>query len=1082
MDKFNLEVKGNMIGVGIAQKGANITQNIYGTVNPEILVTQITQESINQAKEIDDTEKKSLEKKFYFIDDSYETIFNVVCNNLDVKNHGLLHKLHNTISTLCNASYWLLGNGGEGKSTTLIRLAVESVLRGDEAFYMDFESSLLEEKSIRDVLNYIQKNTKQKAHIFIDNPDIKASVVEELFREIVKSDFEFVVILAERQNRYHYLKENNKNAIYIQDQSYLQNSTFLTIPIEIKKEVYRRFYALLGEKNSAVETLIETTINQKGLAYVNATYKIFYELLKEGNKHIRYKFDWLEYKDIAQEYFPSLVDSYKYIALFYYFRIKIPFSFFENLYSKEYHQKDLDAFISYFSDVNRDDNHKEPIVFDIVKQGAFKKHYFMRAKHEVIAELFFDDKEFNNEQFTNVLKDMLESFDIGDDTQLHSLIQLFGNKRIHQDDTRTHQIDFSFVDDILEDKKLVEKFSKNFNLFGSIHLARYWTIDDTREAMRFLEKALANIPDNLHFRTELAKIYQMQKRYNNAEKVLLECVQISSKDLNSRTELAKVYQELYRERREKINLSKAIKVLEECILISEKDLNSRTELAKVYQELYRATKDREYLQKAEERLWESIKIDKNNLNARTELAKIYQMQKRYNNAEKILLECVQISSKDLNSRTELAKVYQELYRETREKINLSKAIKVLEECISISEKDLNSRTELAKVYQELYRATKDREYLQKAEERLLELVEKDKNNLQARTELAKVYQELYRATKDREHLQKAEERLIEYIELDAKGLHPRTELSKVYQELYRATKDRAYLQKAEERLLESIKIDNKQLHPRTELSKVYQELYRVTKDRSYLQKAEERLLESIKIDNKQLHPRTELSKVYQELYRATKDREYLQKAEERLLESIKIDNRQLHPRTELSKVYQELYRATKDREYLQKAEERLFELIKIERYSFYAHAEYVKVCNFYSKPRKALDTIDTFLNQKGLRFVGGNKSRIHQALFNNLFSLCGKFKYFDKAEEYFEKYSDKLDERNIENYHYRLKGRTFNFKSRDVEGIVDKVGYDFIVIDNHKYFKRFVVFVEVGDRVIFDIDFSGNATNIEGLD
>ena len=49
-------------------------------------------------------------------------------------------------------------------------------------------------------------------------------------------------------------------------------------------------------------------------------------------------------------------------------------------------------------------------------------------------------------------------------------------------------------------------------------------------------------PDALHPRTELAKIYQVQRKYDEAERVLKECITLSPRDLNSRTELAKVYQ------------------------------------------------------------------------------------------------------------------------------------------------------------------------------------------------------------------------------------------------------------------------------------------------------------------------------------------------------------------------------------------------------------------------------------------------------------------------------------------------------------------------------------------------------------
>ncbi|MBA7704385.1 hypothetical protein ES703_113192 [subsurface metagenome] len=48
--------------------------------------------------------------------------------------------------------------------------------------------------------------------------------------------------------------------------------------------------------------------------------------------------------------------------------------------------------------------------------------------------------------------------------------------------------------------------------------------------------------NGLHPRTELAKIYQHEGKYKEAEEILLECLKIDNKQLHSRTELAKIYQ------------------------------------------------------------------------------------------------------------------------------------------------------------------------------------------------------------------------------------------------------------------------------------------------------------------------------------------------------------------------------------------------------------------------------------------------------------------------------------------------------------------------------------------------------------
>ena len=116
-----------------------------------------------------------------------------------------------------------------------------------------------------------------------------------------------------------------------------------------------------------------------------------------------------------------------------------------------------------------------------------------------------------------------------------------------------------------------------------------------------------------------------------------------------------------------------------------------------------------------------------------------------------------------------------------------------------------------------------------------------------------------------------------------------------------------------------------------------------------------------------------------------------------------------------------------------------------------------------------------------MNFYGGNNSRTHQALFNNLFFLCKKYKYFDKAKEYFNEYQNILDSRNIDSYNYNIKNNNFNFKNRDIIGLVNKIDNCEIMIDSQK-FKNCRFDVEVGDRVIFDLDFNNSIVNIENYD
>ena len=56
-----------------------------------------------------------------------------------------------------------------------------------------------------------------------------------------------------------------------------------------------------------------------------------------------------------------------------------------------------------------------------------------------------------------------------------------------------------------------------------------------------LKEALAIDANQLHPRTELAKVYQVQKRYDEAEKRLKEYLELNPKGLQPRTELSRVY-------------------------------------------------------------------------------------------------------------------------------------------------------------------------------------------------------------------------------------------------------------------------------------------------------------------------------------------------------------------------------------------------------------------------------------------------------------------------------------------------------------------------------------------------------------
>jgi predicted ATP-dependent serine protease len=168
---------------------------LYRLHNTKKLVTHIKKENIYKSRKLSVEKQEKLKKNFYFIDNSYETTFNIICNDLDVVNDGLLDKIHRILSGLSNESYWLVGHAGEGKSTILIRLAIETTMKDKSSFYINFKNMSITEEYIKDMIKYIKNNTTDKAYIYIDNPEVRIDLIEIFFKQIVEYDFQFIIIL-----------------------------------------------------------------------------------------------------------------------------------------------------------------------------------------------------------------------------------------------------------------------------------------------------------------------------------------------------------------------------------------------------------------------------------------------------------------------------------------------------------------------------------------------------------------------------------------------------------------------------------------------------------------------------------------------------------------------------------------------------------------------------------------------------------------------------------------------------------------------------------------------------------------------
>ncbi len=1040
---------------------------------------QITHQLIEDARAIDDSRKNVLALDYYRINDRAELVFQVVCNGIDVRNSRVMETIYQRLdNSPANATLWVLGAGGSGKTTILHRTAVELAQQDRTVFTLDLEAHL-SRGDLESILSIIKYSSEPEGCVLcIDNPAADEGVLESLLREIPNYTSSVHVILAERVHRYKGLRrigiltylhgEEEREPIYVRN------------PRSQREDVYERLFTLLAVPEEYKVVLLNIVRNED-LVYVNATYRILLELKKK--ELIDFDFDWDDYRKSTSD-LPAFREAYKYIALFYLFGVRTPFQTFSRICGADEAQQRL--FLEKFRGLVN-----EPIVVDERRDESQRKIVHLRTKHEIVSEIFFGEhSELNKDE---LLTEWVEQTNFDDAVETQALINIFGAKKNYLPDS---PLDLGSLTDFLLTSYISDKIKFSPKLYATQHLAKAWLLlnqNQVSDAIAVLISLLQIQPDNLHCRTELAKIYQRQGKLEDAERTLLEILTLKPTDLNARTELAKIYQRTSR-------LAEAESILLQVLGLNPRDLNSRTELAKVYRRQGR-------LNEAESVLLELLEIEKRSIWARTELAKVYQRQNKLGQAERVLLEVLKISRNDLNSRTELAKIYQrqgklkeaeellleslaiddqqlhprtELAKVYQRQGKLKEAEELLLESLAIDDQQLHPRTELAKVYQrqgklkeaeellleslaiddqqlhprtELAKIYQRQGKLKEAEELLLELLQLEAADLQARTELAKIYQRQGK-------LEEAEERLLESLAIDPQQLHPRTELAKIYQR-------QGKLEEAEERLLESLAIDPQQLHPRTELAKIYQrqgkleeaeerlleslaidpqqlhprtELAKIYQRQGKLEEAEERLLESLAIDPQQLHPRTELAKIYQRQGK-------LKEAEERLLESIAIDPQQLHPRTELAKIYQrqgkidlaikrleeyialdpkglhprtELAKIYQRQGRLDLAAKYAEESLSIDSLNDHAISEMIAIWTRQNEGEKCVQRFMEFIGQPNYRF-----SRSSQAPVYRFFQCCRRFHMSDAAKTVFDRFRSELDERNTELFH-NVFGRSNN--------------------------------------------------------
>ncbi|HSK74456.1 MAG TPA: tetratricopeptide repeat protein [Pyrinomonadaceae bacterium] len=598
----------------------------------------------------------------------------------------------------------ILSQGGEGKSTFLYHLAKTLCEEYAVVWLYSISSDVFSK-----IRRKIEQIVTQKPLIFIlDNPASFGGDLEIFAEKLIRvfDKHNKVMIVAERSFRYQEIAgrktfERPFDEVY---DIYLRSN-------KITEQVFEKLMAAFQKDNPFPYEFIEQSkivfLEDETLSIAEKTYS-FIKFLSENNKLKEvYKFDWEDWEEFAAKNAPKLKNLYLLLATFYQFGNALDIEFCAS-----------------FLDLKEEVEHPEINIFKehkslpIYKRG---KHLFLR--HEKLASWFLEDKNhFENSEY--YFKRFLKN------------------------------INTEFARDLFIWVCIKNKEFRN---------SKYAGLVDVNNRIEVFRNYINQNPNELKSRTELSKIYQQQRRFKEAEDILLEELEISPKAIHPLVELSKIYQ---RQRR----IDQAIKVLIKRLELDPNGLHPRTELSKIYQ---KQGKWKDAIQLLEQ----YIELDPNGLHPRTELSKIYQKQEKWKDAEDVLLELLNLDENNLQARTELSKIYQK-----QEK--WKDAIKILRKCLKIDVNDVKSRTELSKVYQKLswkYRKQnkldKAQKCLDKAEKYLKECLNIDEYDPNSLLELGKLCAQNFHSYNEAENLFK------KLLTIEPDSHHAKLELADLYRKM-----------------------------------------------------------------------------------------------------------------------------------------------------------------------------------------------------------------------------------------------------------------------------------------------------------
>ena len=689
-------------------------------------------------------------EKFYLVDTNFQLMLRVVSGDGDVIHKDINKRLAEILSD--GAPAILTGNSGCGKSTIMLRAAVDWVRQENMALWVRFsETSPITDGAARDFYASLLKIIPdgQKALLCLDNP----SEHTDSFRALAKhwpDDSRIQLMLAERGNRLSRLADSSRDHLHhwfdqaeVVTMRHFQlkdyHTTYLPEGKSRRELILQKVIPVLVRRGGVRISDLRSTIQailydyrKFDISLVELIYRTQFRLRDFASNPEQIRMDWDEWKTILRRELDckrSARDLYGVIALCSVFETPMTVDLFCRMYGLD--RCDLLQAIQSW----RIRKHVEPVMYD-------EHSDTLLPKHDVAAELFFlfhrenlDHNAMMERIITSMkpweLDSLLEKMVFKKAIQSRSrgnlkginyrrfFMTIYDRRDSLYTESRTRLglgLLYSVPKQDREIWRLLDgldvsiapdRLTASFYTEWGILAARR---NDNRLAEEKFRLVADHCPTQLPARTELGRLLMKLGRYTEAETVLREIIQIHPNDIQSRTELGRLLMKLGRH-------EDAETVLREILAIDHDNIQARTELGRLFMKLGRDDEAIDILR-------EAVRIDHKNIHPHTELGRLLMKLGRYTDAEPYFRKAIELDNNQVAPRTELGRLLMKLDR-------YDEAETVLREILAIDHDNIHTRTELGRLLMKLGRHAD-------AEDVLQTILRLDANNLHARIQLAEL--------------------------------------------------------------------------------------------------------------------------------------------------------------------------------------------------------------------------------------------------------------------------------------------------------------------------------------------------------